>query len=220
MKRKFKPNPMLSPVPAVMVTLGQKEKANIITIGWTGIINSNPPMTYISVRKERHSHRILTEEKEFVINLTTEYLVKETDYCGVKSGRNVDKFAETGLGKTYGEFVACPMIEESPVNLECKVKDIIEFPTHDMFIAEIINVHVDEAFIDETGKICLDKAKLISYIHGEYFAHKNSPLGRFGYSIMKAKTKKRISKENHEKRVEINKKKRQKSNYKKVKKKT
>lgn len=204
MKKTFKPNPMFSPVPAIMVSLGQGNEENIITIGWTGIINSNPPITYISVRKERFSHDILTKEKEFVINLTTEVLVKETDYCGVKSGRNVNKFAETGLTKVLGEIVKCPMIKESPVNLECKVTQVLEFPTHDMFIAEIVNVHVNEELIDEAGKICLEKANLISYIHGEYFAHKKMPLGKFGHSIMKPKTKKRISKENHNKRVEKN----------------
>ena len=145
---------MLSPVPVVMVSLGQGEKENIITIGWTGIINSNPPMTYISVKKERYSHRILMDEMEFVINLTTEDLVRETDFCGVKSGREVNKFETLGFKREYGEFVKCPMLEVSPVNLECKVKKILEFPSHDMFIAEIVNVHVDETLIEKSGRIC------------------------------------------------------------------
>lgn len=197
MKRTFKANPLLSPVPAVMVSLGKGKEENIITIDWTGIINSNPPMTYISVRKERHSHSILMKEMEFVINLTTEGLAKAADFCGVKSGRDVDKFQVMGFSKEYGEHVKCPMISDSPVNLECKVLEVLEFPSHDMFIAEIVSVHVDEDIIDENGRICLERAKLISYIHGEYFPHKSRPLGKFGYSIMKPKTKRRINREKH-----------------------
>lgn len=206
MKRKFKANPMLAPVPAVMASLGRGEEENIITIGWSGIINSNPPMTYISVRKERYSHHILKKEKEFVLNLTTENLAKQTDFCGVKSGKDLDKFKTLRLSKEYGEQVKCPMIKESPVNLECKVKEIMELGSHDMFIAEIVNVHVDEGIIDKNGRICLDKAKLIAYIHGEYFGIKTKPLGKFGFSIMKPKTKKRINREKQLKKLSHNKK--------------
>lgn len=200
MKRIFKANPLLAPVPVVMVTLGRGKEENIITVAWTGIINSNPPMTYISVRKERYSHHILMKEKEFVINLTTEDLVRATDFCGVKSGKDLNKFDYMKLNKEYGKVVKCPMVLESPVNLECKVVEILELPSHDMFIAEIVNVHVNEDIINKNGRICLEKAQLISYIHGEYFSHKVKPLGKFGYSIMKPKTKKRLNSKKYKSR--------------------
>lgn len=199
-KRTLKPGTMLNPVPAVMVSCGEGDDANIITIGWTGIINSEPPITYVSVRKSRHSHKLISESGEYVINLTTEKLVKETDFCGVKSGRDLDKWAEMKLTKVPGETVKCPMIGEAPVNLECKVIEVKEYPTHDMFIGEIVNVHADEKLFDEKGRLCLDKAGLISYSHGEYFGLKREPLGKFGYSIMKPKTRKRYEKELAQKR--------------------
>lgn len=199
-KKGLKPGTMLNPVPAVMVSCGEGEQANIITIGWTGIINSEPPITYVSVRKSRHSHQLIAESGEYVINLTTEALVKATDYCGVKSGRDVNKWTEMNLTPVPGEEVKCPMIDESPVNLECKVIEVKEYPTHDMFIGEIVKVHADEALFDEKGRICLDEAGLISYSHGEYFALKREPLGKFGYSIMKPKTRKRYEKERAQKR--------------------
>lgn len=194
-KREMKPGTMLNPVPAVMVTCGSGEEANIITIAWTGIINSNPPITYVSVRKSRHSHKLISESGEFVINLTTEELAKATDYCGVKSGRDVNKIKDTGLTFEPAKEVSCPMITESPVNLECKVIEVKEYPTHDMFIAEIVRVHADEALYDKTDRIRLDRAGLLAYNHGEYFGLKKQPIGKFGYSIMKAKTKKRINSE-------------------------
>lgn len=194
-KREMKPGTMLNPVPAVMVTCGSGEEANIITIAWTGIINSNPPITYVSVRKSRHSHKLISESGEFVINLTTEELAKATDYCGVKSGRDVNKIKDTGLTFEPAKEVSCPMITESPVNLECKVIEVKEYPTHDMFIAEIVRVHADEALYDKTDRIRLDRAGLLAYNHGKYFGLKKQPIGKFGYSIMKAKTKKRINRE-------------------------
>ena len=194
-KREMKPGTMLNPVPAVMVTCGSGEEANIITIAWTGIINSNPPITYVSVRKSRHSHKLISESGEFVINLTTEELAKATDYCGVKSGRDVNKIKDIGLTFEPAKEVSCPMITESPVNLECKVIEVKEYPTHDMFIAEIVRVHADEALYDKTDRIRLDRAGLLAYSHGEYFGLKKQPIGKFGYSIMKAKTKKRINRE-------------------------
>lgn len=194
-KREMKPGTMLNPVPAVMVTCGSGEEANIITIAWTGIINSDPPITYVSVRKSRHSHKLISESGEFVINLTTEELAKATDYCGVKSGRDVNKIKDIGLTFEPAEEVSCPMIAESPVNLECKVIEVKEYPTHDMFIAEIVRVHADEALYDKTDRIRLDRAGLLAYSHGEYFGLKKQPIGKFGYSIMKAKTKKRINRE-------------------------
>lgn len=199
-KRTLKPGTMLNPVPAVMVSCGEGDDANIITIGWTGIINSEPPITYVSVRKSRHSHKLISESGEYVINLTTEKLVKATDFCGVKSGRDLDKWAEMNLTKIPGEAVSCPMIGESPVNLECKVIEVKEYPTHDMFIGEIVRVHADESLFDEKDRFCLDQAGLISYSHGEYFALKRNPLGKFGYSIMKPKTRKKYEKELAQKR--------------------
>lgn len=196
----MKPGTMLNPVPVVMVTCGTGEDANIITIAWTGIINSEPPMTYVSVRKSRYSHQKIEESGEFVINLTTEELVKATDFCGVKSGRDLNKWKEMNLTAEPAELVSCPMIAESPVNLECKVVEVKELGSHDMFIAEIVKVHADEALFDEKGRICLDEAGLLAYNHGEYFGLKKKPLGKFGYSIMKAKTKKRINREKAEAR--------------------
>jgi flavin reductase (DIM6/NTAB) family NADH-FMN oxidoreductase RutF len=201
----FKPGTMLNPVPVVMVSCGSEpSEHNIITIAWTGIINSEPPMTYISVRKSRHSHKLIKNSKEFVINLCTEELAFATDYCGVKSGKDVNKFKEQKLSAVPAEIVGCPMIGESPVNLECKVTQIIELPSHDMFLAEIINVHANKKLIDEKGKILLEEAQLICYNHGEYFGIKRRPLGRFGYSIMKPKTKKRINKEKKQPKGKFN----------------
>ena len=191
----MKPGTMLNPVPAVMVTCADGESSNIITIAWTGIINSDPPMTYVSVRKERYSHRLIKESGEFVINLTTEELAKATDFCGVRSGRNIDKAAETGLSFVPAEIVGCPMISESPVNIECRVTEIKELGSHDMFMAEIVKVHADEKLFDENGRLCLEKAGLIGYSHGEYFGLKKNPIGKFCFSVMKAKTRKRINRE-------------------------
>ena len=208
MKQEFKGSEMLSPVPAVMASLGEGDEANIITIAWTGIINSRPPMTYISVRKERHSHDILMKTGEFVINLTTETILRQTDWCGVRSGRDFDKWKETGLTKEPASVVKCPMIAESPVNLECKVTEVKELGSHDMFMAEIVKVHVDDSIIDEDGHFDVVRAGLLAYIHGHYYTVNRKPLGRFGFSVMKPKTKKRLQKEAHEKRVEANRKKR------------
>ena len=196
-KTVFRPGTMLNPVPAVMVTCGEGKEANIITIAWTGIINSDPPITYISVRRERYSHDIIEKSGEFVINLTTEKLAFATDLCGVRSGRDMDKFAETGLTPAAANKVRCPLIEESPVNLECRVIEKKSFGTHDMFIAEIISVSADEELMDESGRLCLDKAGLIAYSHGEYMALKEKPIGRFGYSVMKPKTKRRLRAAQH-----------------------
>ena len=203
-KRSFKPAEMMSPVPAVMVSCGDMEHSNIITIAWTGIVNSNPPYTYVSVRKSRYSHDMIAGSGEFVINLTTENLARAVDYCGVKSGRDVDKFAETGLTKMACEKVACPMIAESPINLECKVFEIKEYPTHDMFLAEIVAVHVNEDLISDDGKIDYMKAGLITYVHGEYVPLRKTSVGFFGYSVAKKKALKKRSKEEHDRRVKNN----------------
>lgn len=193
-KRSFKGGAMLNPVPAVMVSCGSR-KPNIITIAWTGIVNSNPPMTYISVRKERYSHNIIENTGEFVINLCSEELAFATDFCGVGSGRDTDKFKEMKLTPERAEIVRCPMIKESPVNIECRVREIIELGSHDMFIADILKVHVDEQYIDRSGRIRLDQASLVAYNHGEYFGLKRQPIGKFGFSVMKPKTRKRINRE-------------------------
>lgn len=208
MKRSFKPGTLLSPVPAVMVSCGEGENKNIITIGWTGIINSDPPITYISVRKSRHSHHIIEETGEFVINLTTEKLAYATDYCGVKSGRDVDKFKELNLTPETGEKVRCPMITQCPVNLECRVMEVKSYPTHDMFIAEIVAVHAYDEIIDEKGKIDISLAGLLAYVHGEYYGLKKISIGRFGFLVMKPKTRKRINRQKHEERVSRNREKR------------
>ena len=192
-KLNFKPGTMLNPVPAVMVSCGTEEEHNIITVAWTGIVNSEPPMTYVSVRKQRYSHDMIAKTGEFVINMTTEKLAFATDYCGVRSGRDVDKFKEQNLTPVKGEKVDCPVIKESPVNLECKVVEVHEYGSHDMFVAEIVNVQVDEDLMDEKGRIRLDQAGLLAYNHGEYFGLKKQPIGKFGYSVMKPKTKKRIA---------------------------
>ena len=182
----FKPGTMLNPVPAVMVSCGEKGNNNIITIAWTGIINSDPPITYISVRKERYSHDIIERSGEFVINLTTQKLAFAADFCGVRSGRDIDKFEAQKLTALKSRVVSCPSIEESPVNIECKVLEMKEFPTHDMFIAEIVSVSVDDSLMDEN-------ADLVAYSHGQYMAMYRKPIGRFGYSVMKPKTKKRLA---------------------------
>ena len=190
----FKPGTMVNPVPVVMVSCGETEaEYNIITIAWTGIINSEPPMTYISVRKSRHSHSIIERSGEFVINLCTENLAFQTDYCGVKSGREINKFQDQKLTPILAQHVRCPLIEESPVNIECKVKEVHHYPSHDMFVADILAVHADESLLNPQGKLELERAGLVCYSHGEYYGLKTRPLGRFGYSVMKPKTKKRIA---------------------------
>lgn len=183
-----KPGTMEFPLPAIMVSCGGTvETQNIITIAWTGILNSEPPMTYVSIRKSRHSHRIISEEKEFVINLTTRDLAFATDFCGVKSGTEVNKFEHLNLTPVSGSFVKCPMIMESPVNIECRVRQIMELGTHDMFMADIVAVHGDKGLIDEKGKFCLERSGLLAYSHGAYYGL-GKELGTFGYSIMKKKT--------------------------------
>lgn len=193
-KQVWKPTTILNPVPVVMVTCADKEgKPNIITLAWAGTVNSDPPMVSISVRKERYSHALIKEKGEFVINLTTRKLAFATDYCGVKSGRDVDKFEAAELTPEKASRVEVPMIMESPVNIECVVKNVIELGSHDMFLAEIVAVNVDEKLIDEKGKLHLDKADLICYSHGEYWGLEKS-LGYFGYSVTKRKNLKRNKK--------------------------
>ena len=190
-KISWKPGNMLNPVPAVMVSCGSNEKEhNIITIAWTGTICSDPPMCYISVRKSRHSYDIIKNNGEFVINLTTQELAKATDWCGVRSGKVHDKFEAMGLRKEKAQIISAPLIKEAPVNLECKVTEIKELGTHDMFLAEVVAVNVDKKYVDpETGELNLALAELICYSHGKY--HKvGGKIGKFGFAVDKRGKKK------------------------------
>ena len=190
-KQTWKPGNMLYPLPAVMLSVRDKAgNDNIITVAWTGTVCTNPPMVSVSVRPERHSYQMLKETGEFVINLTTEKLAFATDYCGVKSGRDVDKFEVMHLNKEAADQVGAPMIAESPVNIECRVRECMELGSHHMFLADVLAVHVDEAYLDEKGKFDLNAAGLLAYSNGEYFSL-GKKLGRFGYSIQKKKAKKK-----------------------------
>ncbi len=186
----WKSGTFIYPLPVVMVSCGDMEKSNIITVAWTGIINTDKPMCYISVRKERYSHDIIKTTKEFVINLTNKDLVYATDWCGVKTGAKVDKFKEMKLTKEKAKFVKCPLIKESSVSIECKVKEIKELGSHDMFIAEILSIDADEHYIDEKGAFDITKCNLIAYANGKYFTL-GKQVGKFGYSVAKKKNKKR-----------------------------
>ncbi len=187
-KEQWKGSVITSPVPPTLVTCGTLEKPNIFTVAWTGILNTQPPVTYISVRPERYSHELISESGEFVINLTTEQLVKAVDYCGVKTGRKNDKFKEMGLTAEKSSRISAPFLAESPVNIECKVRETVNLGTHDMFIADIVGLDVAKELLDESGRLCLDKAKLLAYAHGEYFGL-GKKLGSFGYSVRKRKKK-------------------------------
>ena len=185
-KQLWKPGNMLYPLPAVMVSVGNKQgETNIITVAWTGTICTNPAMVYISVRPERYSYQMIKESGEFVINLTTEKLVKATDYCGVKSGRDVDKWKEMNLHQVKAETLEySPLILESPVNIECKVVEIKELGSHHMFLANVTAVHADVAYLNEQNKFELNNTGLLAYSHGEYLGL-GKKLGTFGYSIRK-----------------------------------
>lgn len=183
-RQNFKPGTLAAPLPAVMVSVGDMEKSNIITVAWTGILSSDPPRTYISVRPSRHSHAILMEKGEFVINLTNEALARKTDYCGIYTGAKVDKFEKCKLTKLESAVVAAPTVKESPIALECRVFDVIHSGTHDIFMADIVNVSCNEDILDDNGRMCFERARLIAYSHGEYFAL-GKKLGRFGFSTDK-----------------------------------
>jgi len=181
----FKPGNMLYPLPAVMVSCQRPgEKPNIITIAWTATVCSTPPMLSISIRPERYSYDIVKETGEFVVNLTTKDLAYATDYCGVKSGRDVDKFKEMGLTEQKSNVISAPGIAECPVNIECKVVDIKELGSHAMFLAEVVSVQVDDAYMDETGKFHLNSTGLMAYSHGAY-KELGADIGTFGYSVKK-----------------------------------
>lgn len=188
-KLDWKPGTMIYPLPAVMVSCGSTpETQNIITVAWTGTLCTDPPMCYISVRKNRHSHSILMQEKEFVINLTTEDLAKATDWCGVRSGKNHNKFQEMGLTPGKASIVKAPIIEESPLCIECQVTEVKELGTHDMFIANVVNVKADDRYMTETGEFRLQDSKLLTYSHGHYYKV-GEQVGHFGHSVRKKKKK-------------------------------
>ena len=185
-KRNLKGSVVLNPVPVVLITCKNSEgKDNVFTVAWVGTICSKPPMLSISVRPERLSYGYIKESMEFTINLPTRKQTKEVDFCGVRSGRQIDKIKECGFNLQEGEKVKSSYIKECPVNIECKVKDIIKLGSHDMFIAEVLCSHIDEDLFDEKDKIHFEKANLISYSHGEYFSLSKEEIGKFGYSVMK-----------------------------------
>jgi flavin reductase (DIM6/NTAB) family NADH-FMN oxidoreductase RutF len=183
-KISWKGGALIAPLPPVLVTCGTMEKPNVLTIAWTGILNTLPPKTYVSVRPTRYSYDLIKSTGEFVINLTTSQMVKSVDFCGVKSGRDIDKFAATGFVPEKASIVACPMIAQSPVSLECRVADIVPLGSHDMFIADIIAVNVDDKYIDRDGKLHLERCGLVAYAHGEYF-ELGKKIGSFGFSVRK-----------------------------------
>lgn len=187
-KQIWKPATLLSPLPAALVTCGTLEQPNVLTIAWTGIINSSPAMTYISVRPERWSHHLIAESGEFVINVTTDSLVRAADFCGVRSGKDTDKFAEMNLTALPASKVSAPILAQSPISLECKVTEVKHLGSHDMFIAEIVAIQVDDKYIDADGKLDLRKAGVMFYSHGEYFAQ-GKKIGQMGYSVKKKRAK-------------------------------
>lgn len=182
----WKPGTFEYPIPAVMVSCGNMENSNIITVAWTGILNSDPAMVYISVRPERHSYNMIKESGEFVINLTTRDLAYATDWCGVRSGAKFDKFKEMKLTKQKANLVKCPLIEEAPVSIECKVREIRELGTHHMFVADVLAIDADEKYMDEKGGFDISKCDLIAYANGGYYGL-DEKIGKFGFSVQKKK---------------------------------
>nr|WP_296156968.1 flavin reductase family protein [uncultured Blautia sp.] len=191
LKQTWKPGNMLYPLPAVMVSVTDgKGEDDIITVAWTGTVCTNPPMVYISVRPERYSYHMIKETGEFVINLTTEKLAFATDYCGVRSGRDTDKFKDTGLTREKADHVKAPMIKESPVSIECRVREVKELGSHHMFLADVLAVHADEAYMDEKNRFDLNMAGPLVYSHGEYLGT-GKKIGTFGYSVKKKRKAKK-----------------------------
>ncbi len=186
MKQSWKPGTLIYPLPALMVSCGAEESEyNIVTVAWTGTVCSEPPMCYISLRHERHSYDIIRRSMCFVLNLTTEELARATDWCGVRSGRDYNKFKEMGLTPQPAQAVEAPVIAESPLNIECRVREVVSLGSHDMFLAEVVNIQAEESLIDpDTGKFDLDRARLLVYAHGQY--HSMGPkIGKFGWSVEK-----------------------------------
>ena len=182
----WKGSALLAPVPSVMVTCGTMERANVITIGWTGVVSTRPARVYISVRPERHSHSIIRDSGEFVINMTPASLVEVCDYVGTVTGRCVDKIKKTGLTLIESKEVSAPTLADSPLSLECKVISVESHGSHDMFIADVVQVSVDDSLMDESGRLCLDRAKLLAFAHGEYF-ELGRKLGKIGISVQDKK---------------------------------
>ena len=189
-KQHWKGGALLAPVPAVLVSCGNGERDNLITIGWTGICSTHPPKLYISVRPERFSYEIIKQSGEFCVNLPTARMVRALDWCGVRSGKDYDKFKETKLTKADSVAVSCKSVAECPMTLECKVDKVIPLGSHDMFIADIVAVTVDEEIVDEKGRLMLEKADMLAYLHGDYFSL-GKKIGDFGFSVRKKKTQKR-----------------------------
>jgi flavin reductase (DIM6/NTAB) family NADH-FMN oxidoreductase RutF len=189
-KVSWKGGALIAPLPPALVSCGTMEKPNVLTVAWTGMLSTVPPKTYISVRPSRYSYGLIKSSGEFVINLTTAELVKAADFCGVRSGRDFDKFAVTGLVAEEATKVACPMIKQSPVSLECRVTEIVPLGSHDMFVADIIAVNVDGQYIDKGGKLHLERCGLAAYAHGDYF-ELGRKIGSFGYSVCKKSKKRR-----------------------------
>ena len=186
----WKPGTFIYPIPAVMVSCGNMEKSNIITVAWTGIINTNPAMVYISIRPNRYSYNLIKESGEFVINLTNKNLSKATDWCGCRSGNKYDKFKEMNLTKEKSNFISAPMIKESPVSIECRVKEIKELGSHHMFIAEVLSINADNRYIDEKGAFDISKCDLIAYSNGHYY-NLGKKIGKFGFSVQKKKKRRK-----------------------------
>lgn len=192
----WKPGTFIYPIPAVMVSCGTMEKSNIITVAWTGILNTDPATVYISVRPSRYSYNLIKQRREFVINLTTKNLAQATDWCGIKTGAKVDKFKSMNLHKEKAKFVKCPMIKESPVSVECKVREIKELGTHHMFIADVLAINADEKYFDKKGAFDISKCDLIAYSNGHYYTL-GKKVGRFGFSVQKKKKNFNKNKKNH-----------------------
>ena len=187
-KRMWKPGTFIYPIPAVLVSSGDMKNSNILTVAWTGIINTNPALVYISVRPERFSYKLIKENKEFAINLTNERLAYATDWCGVRSGAKYDKFKEMKLTKEKANFIKAPLIKESPVSIECKVIDEKNYGSHTMFTAEVLSIDADEKYFDEKGAFDISKCDLIAYANGGYYKL-GKKLGKFGFSVEKKKRK-------------------------------
>ena len=183
-KQSWKGSAQLSPVPCVLVTSGTVDKPNVFTVGWTGIINSQPPRLYVSIRPERYSYELIKESRELTVNLPTQAMTRSVDFCGVRSGRDVDKFEKCGFSAVQANHVSSPIIDQCPIALECKVFDIIPLGSHDMFLCDIVGVDVEESLLDDKGKLCMEKCNLIAYSHGDYMAL-GKKLGSFGYSVRK-----------------------------------
>ena len=199
-KLTWKPGAVLAPVPPTLVTCGQGETANLLTVAWAGIVCTQPPMTYISVRPSRHSYKLLTQTGEFAVNLPPASLARRVDLCGVKSGAQCDKWALSGLTPAPASVISAPLVAQCPIHLECRVRQVIPLGSHHMFLADIVAVDVEEALVDEKGRLMIEKCNLLAYAHGSYFELRRA-LGTFGFSVRKRKPKNRPKKEKPKKEL-------------------